>query len=108
LRKKGFTIIRIKGDALKRDVIETAVESIKGSGHPAIYPVSIVQEFLKLLTRKGDIVLDPFMGSGSTAEACARLERNYIGFDLNPEYCKYAAERVANLRHQSSIAEWLS
>ncbi len=108
LRKKGFTIIRIKGDVLKRDVIETAVESIKGSGHPAIYPVSIVQEFLRLLTKKGDIVLDPFMGSGSTAEACARLERNYLGFDLNPEYCKYAAERVANLKHQSSIAEWLS
>jgi site-specific DNA-methyltransferase (adenine-specific) len=107
LRKKGFTIIRIKGDALKRDVIETAVESLKGSKHPAIYPVSVVQEFLRLLTRKDDIVLDPFMGSGSTAEACKRLGRNYIGFDLNPDYCRYATERVANLEHQHSLLEWL-
>ena len=108
LRKKGFTIIRIKGDALKRDVIQTAVESVKGCMHPAIYPVYIVQELLKLLTRRGDVVLDPFVGSGSTAEACKRSERHYIGFDLNPEYCQYATERVSNLTHQSTLTELLS
>jgi site-specific DNA-methyltransferase (adenine-specific) len=107
LRKKGFTIIRIKGEPLKRDVIETAVESIKGCKHPAIYPVYIVQELLKLLTRRGDIVLDPFVGSGSTAEACKRLGRHYIGFDLNPEYCAYARERVNHLTRQYLLTELL-
>lgn len=94
LDKNGFTIIRLYGEPLKRDVIETAVESLKGNPHPAIYPSSIVEEFLHLLTQQGDVVLDPFMGAGSTAVACKKLGRNYIGFELNPEYCQYAEERL--------------
>lgn len=103
LRKKGFTIIRIHGEKLKRDVIESAVESLKNSNHPAIYPVSIIQEFLYLLTRRGGVVLDPFMGSGSTAEACKRAGRNYIGIDINPDYCAFARERVAKLELQPEL-----
>lgn len=95
LDKNGFTIIRIHGNSLKRDVIETPVESLKGCKHPAIYPVGIVEEFLRLLTRPGDVVLDPFMGSGSTAVACKRLGRSYVGYEINPEYCEEARERVA-------------
>jgi site-specific DNA-methyltransferase (adenine-specific) len=106
LRKKGFTIIRINGDTLKRDVVESAVESIRGSKHPAIYPVGIIQELLKLLTRRKDIVLDPFTGSGTTAEACRRLDRKYIGFDINPEYCKYAVSRVAKIETHPETMEW--
>ncbi len=94
LAKKGFTIIRLRGNALKRDVIETPVESIKRCKHPAIYPVKIVEGFLHLLTRPGDVVLDPFIGSGSTAVACKKLGRHFIGYDLNPEYCEYARNRV--------------
>ncbi len=97
LDKNGFTIIRLYGEPLKRDVIETAVESLKGNSHPAIYPTSIVEEFLHLLTQTGDVVLDPFMGSGSTAVACKKLGRAYIGFELNPDYCQYAEERLNNL-----------
>lgn len=103
LRNKGFTIIRINGEKLKRDVIESAVESLKNSNHPAIYPVSIIQEFLYLLTRRGDIVLDPFMGSGSTAEACKRTGRNFVGFDINANYCVFARERVARLEMQPEL-----
>ena len=103
LMKKGFTIIRIHGDALKRDVIECPVETIKGCKHPAIYPEYIIQELLKLLTRKGDVVLDPFMGSGTTAVACKKLGRHYIGFEINPDYCKYAEERIKNIEYQLSI-----
>lgn len=97
LDKNGFTIIRLYGEPLKRDVIETAVESLKGNSHPAIYPSSIIEEFLHLLTQQGDVVLDPFMGSGSTAVACKKLGRAYIGFELNPDYCVYAEERLNNL-----------
>ncbi len=103
LRNKGFTIIRINGEKLKRDVIESAVESLKNSNHPAIYPVSIIQEFLYLLTRREDIVLDPFMGSGSTAEACKRTGRNFVGFDINANYCRFARERVARLEMQPEL-----
>lgn len=95
LTKNGFTIIRIHGNPIKRDVVEMAVESVKSSGHPAMYPSALIVEFLHLLTRPNDIVLDPFMGSGSTAVACKMTGRNYIGFDLNPEYCQLAEERLA-------------
>jgi len=97
MEKNGFTIIRLQGQRMKRDVIETPVETLKNCPHPAIYPVEIVQEFVKMLTVEGDLVLDPFMGSGSTAVACKQLGRHYIGFDINPEYCEYAQKRVTSL-----------
>ena len=94
LTKNGFTIIRIHGNPLKKDVIEMPVESVKGSNHPAMYPVKLVGEFVKLLTQENDIVLDPFMGSGSTAVACKLHNRQYIGFELNPDYCQFAHQRL--------------
>ena len=94
IERNGFTLIRLRGNKLKRDVIEHPVESIKGIRHPAIYPVKIVEEFLHLLTRPGDVALDPFIGSGSTAVACKQLGRHFIGYDINPEYCEYAQNRV--------------
>ena len=96
LKNKGFTIIRIHGNKLKRDVIETPVAAVKGNIHPAIYPVNLVEEFLHLLTPSSAIVLDPFMGSGSTAVACKNLDRYYIGYDINANYCEYAQQRVSN------------
>ena len=102
LKKKGFTLIRLRGNKLKRDVLEHSVESIKGIKHPAIYPVKIVEEFLYLLTRPGDVVLDPFIGSGSTAVACKQLGRYFIGYDINPEYCQYAQNRVEAMVHENT------
>ncbi len=96
LLKKGFTIIKIKGEPIKRDVIECAVETIKGCKHPAIYPLFIIKELIKLLSRENDIVLDPFMGSGTTMVAAKELNRRYIGIEINGEYCKYARERLKN------------
>ena len=103
IEKKGFTLIRLRGDKLKRDVLEHSVESIKGIKHPAIYPVKIVAEFLHLLTRSGDVVLDPFIGSGSTAVACKQLGRHFIGYDINPEYCEYAQNRVETLINEDTL-----
>ena len=94
LKNKGFTIIRMHGNKLKRDVIETSVAAVKGNKHPAIYPVEVVEEFLHLLTPTGALVLDPFMGSGSTGVACKKLGRHYIGYDINAEYCEDARQRV--------------
>ena len=94
MERQGFTVIRLMGNKMKRDVIETPVETIKGGKHPAIYPVRVVAELLRLLTRPGDVVLNPFMGSGSTAVACKMLNRQYIGYDINPLYCTEAQNRV--------------
>ena len=92
--KKGFTIIRINGDSLKKDVIESAVETIKGTKHPAVYPLKVIKEFIKLLTPQNAIVLDPFNGSGTTCLAAKSQNRLYIGIDINEEYCKYAEKRL--------------
>ena len=95
LKNKGFTIIRMHGNKLKRDVIETSVATVKGNKHPAIYPVEVIEEFLHLLTPIGGLVLDPFIGSGSTAVACKKLGRHYIGYDINAEYCEDARQRIS-------------
>jgi site-specific DNA-methyltransferase (adenine-specific) len=100
MERQGFTVIRLMGNKMNRDVIETPVETIKGGKHPAIYPVRVVAEMLRLLTRPGDIVLDPFMGSGSTAVACKMLNRRYIGYDINPLYCTEAQSRVEAVRDE--------
>lgn len=105
LDKNGFTIIRIYGNPLKKDVITTPVESLKNCPHPAIYPVKIVDEFVKLLTQKGDVVLDPFVGSGSTAVSAFQNERVYIGFDISEEYCLYTQKRLSGVKHQLALWE---
>lgn len=105
LERNGFTIIRIHGNRLKRDVITTPVESIKGNPHPASYPVKIVEEFIRLLTQPGDVVLDPFSGAGTTAIAALKTDRQFICFDINETYCAYARERVQNFTFTRSLFE---
>jgi len=53
--------------------------------------------FIEISSQKGDLVLDPFMGSGSTAVACKKLKRNYIGYELSDEFCKIAAQRLEEI-----------
>ncbi len=95
---KGFTIIKIYGNSIKKDVIESTVETIKGNIHPAVYPEFVIQELLKLLTKENDIVLDPFLGSGTTAVVSKKMNRNYIGIEIYPEYVKYAEERFSAIK----------
>ncbi|MDR0568944.1 MAG: site-specific DNA-methyltransferase [Spirochaetaceae bacterium] len=94
IETKGFTIIKIYGNSMRKDVIESTVETIKGNIHPAVYPEFIVQELIKLLTKQDDVVLDPFLGSGTTALVAKRLGRKYIGIEINREYAEYAERRL--------------
>ena len=64
--------------------------------HPCPKPLAVWEWFLtRGSIKEGDIVFDPFIGSGTTAEACQLTHRNYIGVEINPEYCKIAGERLA-------------
>ncbi len=90
----GFTIIRINGKKLKKDIIESPVEFTQGNDHPAVYPKYIIQELIKFLTKENDIVLDPFCGSGTTCIVAKKLNRSYIGIEINPEYVKLSKERI--------------
>jgi len=63
--------------------------------HPAPFPIELPYRLVKLLSFKNAIVLDPFMGSGSTAYACKVLGRNFIGFDISKLYCDIARDRTS-------------
>lgn len=63
--------------------------------HPTVKPIRLMEHLIKLVTREGQIVLDPFVGSGTTCIAARRLNRRYIGFDNNPEYIEIAKRRLA-------------
>jgi len=107
IKNKGFTVIKIYGNSLKRDIIESNVESIKGNIHPAVYPEFIIQEIIKLLTKENDTVLDPFLGSGTTAVVAQRLKRNYIGIEIHPEFVEYAQNRIAQNSDDCSLELFL-
>jgi DNA modification methylase len=62
--------------------------------HPTQKPLELMKKLIELTTDKGDLVIDPFMGSGTTAVACKLLKRNFIGFEIDKEYCKLATKRI--------------
>jgi len=69
-------------------------ESAKKVGHPAPFPVELPYRLIQLYTFGGDIVLDPFMGSGSTALAASRANRIFVGYETDPIYVHLAVERL--------------
>ncbi len=94
MNRQGFAIIRKSGKGVIRDVVEMPTNNTKNSGHPAPYPLGLPTFFINLLTRPGDVVLDPFIGSGTTAVAAKNLGRHWIGFDLVPQYIDQSSKRV--------------
>jgi site-specific DNA-methyltransferase (adenine-specific) len=79
------------------NVIHTATECAN-KNHSAVFPVDLPRWFIKLFTQPGDVVMDPFVGSGTTALAALQLGRKYIGIDLNPEYVDASRVRVNEIQ----------
>ena len=78
------------------------VPSLKGSskekiGHPSQKPITLIRQLISASTRKEDYVLDPFLGSGTTAAAAQELGRNWVGIESKPEYAKIAHKRISNI-----------
>jgi len=65
-----------------------------GKGHSAVYPEELSDKCIINFSKKGDLVLDPFMGSGTTAISAKKHERNFLGFDINPDYVELANKRI--------------
>lgn len=87
-----------------------AVPSLRGSssekcGHPTQKPLRLIEQFVLSATEPGDIVLDPFLGSGSTAVAAEINARRWIGFEIDPRYIAMAEARLAELRMQKTERE---
>jgi len=94
--KKGQPkLVKWKTDIFK-DTPGKRVEPDEGFiDHPTPKPKHFVREILEMTTKENDIILDPFVGSGSTAVACKQINRRFIGFEINREYCLLANKRLS-------------
>lgn len=75
-------------------------ESAKRIGHPAPFPEELPNRLIKLFSFTNDIVIDPFMGSGTTAIAAIKNSRNFVGYEINEEYINLANNRIENLKEK--------
>lgn len=80
-----------------KNVISTAVNSEHFEGHGAVMKKEVADWFIANFTKKGDTVLDCFMGCGTTAVSCRDLGRKYIGFEIAKEYCEIAENRLSQI-----------
>jgi len=71
-------------------------DRFNADGLGAIFPLWIPVRVINGFTKEGDLILDPFMGSGTTAVACKQLHRRFIGFEISPDYCSIAQKRLDN------------
>lgn len=99
LKKKGLKEnIDITGDEFKQWVLAkwsiAPEKRMKEYEHPAMFPEELVSRILKLFSYKDDIILDPFNGAGTTTKVAHKLGRNYIGFDIDEQYCETARNRL--------------
>ena len=75
------------------------------NNHPTVKPVHLMSWLVRLVSKKGDTVLDPFMGSGTTGVACKKLNRRFIGFEMNKDYCDISLKRLLN--QPERIDKWI-
>lgn len=86
---------RVAGELVRPSNVVTMPSSSLNIGHPAVFPLGLPEFFVRLMTEAGDTVLDPFMGSGTTAVAARGLGRRYVGAELSEDYLTLSAERLA-------------
>lgn len=75
------------------------------TGHPAVFPQQLAEDHVLSWSNKDDLVLDPFMGSGTTAIACINNGRNFLGFELDPQYYSLAINRIEKHQQQADYTE---
>ena len=99
LKKQGAVAdVDITGDEFKKWVNAkwsiAPERKMKQYGHPAMFPEELVRRVLKLFSFRGDVILDPFNGAGTTTLVASQLGRKYIGIDCSDDYCKIAEQRI--------------
>lgn len=73
------------------------------TGHPAQYPEELIERIIKTGSNPGDVIMDPFMGSGTTAVVAKKLGRHYLGYEVVKEYCDMAEERLKRVEVQDGL-----
>jgi len=95
--KKGNPQVILRNKDIFIDTPGKMVEPDEGFiDHPTPKPKHFIKEILQMFTKEGDLVLDPFIGSGSTAVACKQLNRQFIGFEINEKYYQLANRRLSS------------
>lgn len=97
ISKGVSTISRDEFMAATTSIWNISPESAKRIGHPAPFPVALVERLINLYTFEGDVVLDPFMGSGSTAVAAVKTNRIFVGYEIFEEYIDLCYNRVSGV-----------
>ncbi len=97
-RNKRSTISRDEFLEYTKSVWTFGAESAKKIGHPAPFPAELPKRCIKLYTFEGDVVLDPFMGSGTTAVAALECGRHFVGYEIDTEYVVKAEARISDYR----------
>jgi len=93
---KENTITREQFMEWTKSVWSLPPASARKVGHPAPFPVELPYRLIQLYTYQGDVVLDPFMGSGATALAALKAGRKYVGYEVNPAYVELIQKRVSS------------
>ena len=96
--EKTTNIKPIQEFSLRNNIWKYSVSFNDKTGHPAVFPEKLTEDHILSWTREGDLVLDPFMGSGTTAKMCILNKRNFIGFEKNPEYVEMCEKRLAKYK----------
>ena len=95
--------MRIVKDTKRHDNIFDYSVGGETTGHPAVYPEQLAADHIRSWSNEGDIVLDPFMGSGTTAKMALTLNRHFIGFELNRDYYDIALRRIKLEQQQQTL-----
>ncbi len=103
--KRESTISRDEFLEFNKSVWNFAAERARSVGHPAPFPVELPRRLIQLYTFEGEVVLDPFMGSGQTAIAAMKSGRRYVGYEVDATYVDLANQRIQESRHATLKAD---
>lgn len=108
LKKQGDqNDIDITADEFKKLVVAkwdiSPERKMKEYGHPAMFPENLASSAMKLFSYRGDVILDPFNGVGTTTAVAKKLGRRYVGIDISEEYNKKAEKRLSDILEESSL-----
>lgn len=93
---------KVKGNIWEY-VVGKKLEDQQAKGHPAPFPCELARDHINSWSNKGDVVLDPMSGSGTTPLSALQLERNFIGIDISEEYCDMAEKRIQKYNEELTL-----
>ena len=84
---------------------EAAPSKPQSNSHPTVKPIALMEYLVKLVSREGQVILDPFMGSGTTGMACKKLNREFVGIEMMPDYMEIAKARIDGVKESKQLEQ---